>query len=93
MENTNIDQSPAEIVNELKTAMNNMYITGRRDAFLSLLRAVESAVEGQRENAAQDENYVPVIPAEQLVDFLQIRINEEEASMGQTDNIQINLKD
>lgn len=93
MENTNIDQSPAEIVNELKTAMNNMYITGRRDAFLSLLRAVESAVEGQRENAAQDENYVPVIPAEQLVDFLQIRIKEEEASMGQTDNIQINLKD
>lgn len=93
MENTNIDQSPAEIVNELKVAMNNMYITGRRDAFLSLLRAVESAVEGQRENAAQDENYVPVIPAEQLVDFLQIRINEEEASMGQTDNIQINLKD
>lgn len=93
MENTNIDQSPAEIVNELKTAMNNMYITGRRDAFLSLLRAVESAVEGQRENAAQDENYVPVIPAEQLIDFLQIRINEEEASMGQTDNIQINLKD
>lgn len=93
MENTNIDQSPAEIVNELKTAMNNMYITGRRDAFLSLLRAVESAVEGQRENAAQDENYVPVIPAEQLVDFLQIQINEEEASMGQTDNIQINLKD
>ncbi len=93
MENTNIDQSPAEIVNELKTAMNNMYITGRLDAFLSLLRAVESAVEGQRENAAQDENYVPVIPVEQLVEFLQIRINEEEASMGQTDNIQINLKD
>ena len=93
MENTNIDQSPAEIVNELKTAMNNMYITGRRDAFLSLLRAVESAVEGQRENVAQDENYVPVIPAEQLVEFLQIRINEEEDSMEQTDNIQINLKD
>ena len=93
MENTNIDQSPAEIVNELKTAMNNMYITGRRDAFLSLLHAVESAAEGQRETTPQDENYVPVIPAEQLVEFLQIRINEEEASMGQTDNIQINLKD
>lgn len=91
MENTNIDQSPAEIVNELKIALNNMYVTGRRDAFLSFLQAIETAIEDQRENA--DENYVPVIVAEQLVEFLQARIEEEETSMGQTDNIQINLKD
>lgn len=91
MENTNIDQSPAEIVNELKIALNNMYVTGRRDAFLSFLQVVETAIEDQLENA--DENYVPVIVAEQLVEFLQARIEEEETSMGQTDNIQINLKD
>ena len=91
MENTNIDQSPAEIVNELKIALNNMYVTGRRDAFLSFLQVVETAIEDQLENA--DENYVPVIVAEQLVEFLQARVEEEEASMGQTDNIQINLKD
>ena len=93
MENTNIDQSPAEIVNELKIALNNMYVTGRRDAFLSFLQAIETAIEDQRENASADENYVPVIVAEQLVEFLQARIEEEETSMGQTDNIQINLKD
>ena len=93
MENTNIDQSPAEIVNELKIALNNMYVTGRRDAFLSFLQSIETAIEDQRENASADENYVPVIVAEQLVEFLQARIEEEETSMGQTDNIQINLKD
>lgn len=93
MENTNIDQSPAEIVNELKIAMNNMYVTGRRDAFLAFLQVIEAAIEDQRENANADENYVPVIAAEQLVEFLQERVKEEEASMGQTDNIQINLKD
>ncbi len=87
MENTN------EILDELRAGLNTFYSMGRVDAFKLLLATIKHSAEDQKGQVELEEGFVPVISVDQLVDFLENVIQQEESNVRETPNIQITIAD
>lgn len=94
MENTNVEniaeRNSADIVEELTGALNSMYVMGRRDAYIALLKTIQHITENDRP-ADLDPDYVPVLQVDQLTEFLQNHIDIEEANIGKVNNVLITV--
>lgn len=94
MENTNFDEAQDKtVVEAIQGAMQGMYLTGRRDSLDNLLSVFLDMREGAR-IPKDSEGKQPVVNLDQLIDFLQHLVADEEKSAQELVNpivqIQIN---